>query len=193
MRTLALTLAAASLLALPGCSTVAKGGASATGYAAKGAVAMAEVPLEDLNLKREKIPKELKRVERVYPEVPPESCFMIAFEIKELDAVLGPDEDDPRDYTEALSLSARAKEKADELAMDSVRDVAADQIPFRDLIRRASGAKRHQRKLTEAYQRGAQRRTYLKGLGDAMGCDEARVKRELYADDEDDKKFLGLF
>lgn len=193
MRTLALTFLAAGLLALPGCSTVAKGGASATGMAAQGAVAVAEVPLEDLNLKREKIPKELKRVERVYPEVPPESCFMIAFEIRELDAVLGPDEDDPSDMADSLSMSARAKEKAGDLAMDGVRDVAADQIPFRDLIRRASGAKRHQQKRTEAYQRGAQRRTYLKGLGDAMGCDEARVKRELYADEEEKKKFLGLF
>ena len=193
MRHLALTLAAASLLALPGCSTVAKGGASATGYAAKGAVAMAEVPLEDLNLKREKIPDELKRVERVYPEVPPESCFMIAFEIKELNAVLGPDEDEASDMAEALSLGARAKETAGNAALDGVRDVAADQIPFRGLIRSATGANRHERKVDEAYDRGMQRRTYLKGLGDAMGCDEARVKRELYADDEDDKKFLGLF
>ena len=193
MRTLALTFLSVGLLALPGCSTVAKGGKSATGMAAQGAVAVAEVPLEDLNLKREKIPKELKRVERVYPEVPPESCFMIAFEIRELDAVLGPDEDDPSEIADSLSMTARAKEKAGELARDGVRDVAADQIPFRDLIRRASGAKRHERKVDEAYDRGAQRRTYLKGLGDAMGCDEARVKRELYADEEEKKKFLGLF
>ena len=186
-------LAAAVLLSVPACSTVAKGGKSAGGLAAKGAVAMAEVPLEDLNLKREKIPKQLKRVERVYPEVPPDSCFMIAFEIKELNAVLGPDEDDPSDPAQALSMTARAKERAGDVAMDSVRDVAADQIPFRNLVRRASGARRHARKRDEAFERGAARRTYLKGLGDAMGCDDARVKRELYADEEEDKKFLGLF
>ena len=193
MRQTTTLILAAALLALPACSTVAKGSKSAGGMAAKGAVAAVEVPLEDLNLKREKIPKELRRVERVYPDVPPESCFMIAFEIRELNAVLGPDEDDPSDPEEALSLRARAKARAGDVARDGVKDVAADQIPFRDLIRRASGAKRHARKRDEAYIRGAARRTYLKGLGDAMGCDDARVKRELYADEEDERKFLGLF
>ena len=172
---------------------MAKGGKATAGLAGKGVVAAAEVPLEDLNLKREQIPKELKRIERVYPEVTPESCFMIAFEIRELDAVLGPDEDDPTAPQEALSMRARAAEQAENLALDGARDIAADQIPFRDLVRRASGAKRHARKRDEAYIRGAARRTYLKGLGDAMGCDDARVRRELYADDEEDKKFLGLF
>ena len=181
-----------ALIALSGCGTVAKGGKAAGGMAVKGAGAMAAVPLEDLNLKRDKIPKELKRVERVYPEVPPESCFMVAFEIRELDAVLGPDEDDPTAPEAALSMRARAGAKAEDMALGGARDLAADQIPFRDLVRRASGAKRHARKRDEAYIRGAARRTYLKGLGDAMGCDEARVKRELY-EEEEKKRFLGLF
>lgn len=179
-------------LTLPACSTVAKGGKAAGGVAFKGAGAAASVPLEDLNLKRKKIPKELKRVDRVYPEVPPESCFMVAFEIRELNAVLGPDEDDGVEPEAALSLRARAAEGAESAAMGGVRSVAANQIPFRDLVRRASGAKRSARKHEEAYIRGNARRTYLKGLGDAMGCDDARVKRELY-EDEEDKKFLGLF
>lgn len=191
MRTAVLLLAA--LMALPACSTVAKGSKAAGGAALKGAGAMAAVPLEDLNLKREKIPKELKRIERVYPEVTPESCFMIAYEIKELDAVLGPDEDDyDAQEAERAGLVTRARAGAGGLAKDSVRDVAADQIPFRGLVRRASGASRRERKVDEAYDRGAARRTYLKGLGDAMGCDDARVKREVYADEEE-KKFLGLF
>lgn len=191
MRTTAVLLLA-SLLALPACATAGKGAKVAGKTVAKGALAAAAVPFEDLNLKREKIPTELKRVDRIYPEVPPDSCFMVAFEIRELDAVLGPDEDDPAQVV-TTSFRDRVGDKAEGLAVDAMKDAVADQIPFRDLIRRASGAKRHERKLSQAYERGVARRTYLKGLGDAMGCDDARVKRELYADEVKDKRFLGLF
>ena len=188
-----ITLAtAALLLALPACSTAGNGAKAVGKLAVKGTVAAASVPLEDLNLKREKIPDELKRVDTIYPEVPPDTCFMVDFEIRELDRVLGPDEDD---VVVANSLSFREKmsARAEGMAIDSMRDLAADQIPFRDVVRRASGAKRHVRKRDEAYERGVARRTYLKGLGDAMGCTDARVNRELYADERKKKKRFLLF
>ena len=185
-------LSAVFLIALPACSTTGKAAKGAGKMAVKGTVAAASVPFEDLNLKREKIPKTLKRVDRVYPEVPPDSCFMIDFEIRELTRVLGPDEDDtvPEDTT---TFRSRMTDKAGEMSVDAIKDAAASQIPFRDMVRRASGAKRHERLVGEAYDRGAARRTYLKGLGDAMGCTDARVKRELYEDEKKRKKVLGLF
>jgi hypothetical protein len=192
MRILA-PIALAFLLA--GCGTVAKGTADtavfATKTTAQGVGLAAQVPMEDLNLKRAKIPKALRRLETAYPAVPPDNCFMVDFEIRELDAVLGPDEDDPQPVDDR-GMFERAGDGMESLAVQGVRDLAADQIPFRSIVRRATGATAHERKLREAYDRGVRRRTYLKGLGDAMGCDEARVKRELY-EDEKRKKFLGVF
>ena len=187
------TLAAAALLlALPACATAGKGATAVGKLAVKGTVAAAAVPLEDLNLKRDKIPDELKRVDTIYPDVPPDTCFMVDFEIRELDRVLGPDEDDVPTVA-SLSFREKMSARAEGMAIDSMRDLAADQIPFRDIVRRASGAKRHVRKRDEAFERGVARRTYLKGLGDAMGCTDARVKRELYADDDEKKKRFLLF
>ena len=208
-----LTLAAAALLlALPACATAGKGAKAVGTLAVKGTVAAATVPLEDLNLKRDKIPAELKRVDTIYPDVPPDTCFMVDFEIRELDRVLAPDEDDPTPVS-SLSFRDKVSNKAERSAMDAMRDaagsafndgmenLAADtlkttavqQIPFRDAVRSLSGAKRHERKRDEAYIRGLARRTYLKGLGDAMGCTDARVNRELYAEDEKKRKRFLLF
>ena len=204
--------ALALLLALPSCATAGKGAKAAGKLAVKGTVIAASVPLEDLNIKREKIPDELRRVDTIYPEVPPETCFMVDFEIRELDRVLSPDEDDP---TPVSSLSFRDKmtERAERSAVDAMRDAAGsafddgmenlagevlestivEQVPFRSAVRHLSGAERHVKKRNEAYIRGLARRTYLKGLGDAMGCTDARVNRELYAEDEKKKRFLGIF
>ena len=181
--------AAALLLALPACATAGKGAKTVGKVAVKGTLSAATVPLEDLNLKRDRIPDELKRVDTIYPDVPPDTCFMVDFEIRELDRVLGPDEDDVAPVS-SLTFREKMSVRAEGMAIDSMRDLAADQIPFRDIVRRASGAKRHVRKRDAAYERGVARRTYLKGLGDAMGCSDARVKRELYADDEKKKRFL---
>lgn len=176
------------------CASTKDGAQTAGRVAKEGAVAVAELPLHDLNITREEIPPALSRIDRVYPEHRPQSCFMVHFEIRELDAVLGPDEDDAAAMAETraeMGLAAKAAENADEMAIDAIKDAAASQIPFRDLVRRATGARAHARKLAAAYDKGEQRRTYLKGLGDAMGCEKARVKREFYAEDDGDDEDTG--
>lgn len=196
LRLTALALALGTAFGTVACSTVAGGAKDTTVFAAKttaqGVGVAAQVPLEDLNLKRVKIPKLLRDLETAYPEVPPETCFMIDFEVRELNAVLGPDEDDPQPEDDR-NLLDKAGDGIEAGAVYLVKDVAADQIPFRSIVRRASGATRHERKLREAYDLGVRRRTYLKGLGDAKGCDKARVNRELFEEDEKRRKFLGVF
>jgi hypothetical protein len=50
------------------------------------------------------------------------------------------------------------------------RRPASGLIPFRSLVRRATGAYAYQKKYNQAYKLGAQRRAYLKGVGLARGC-----------------------
>ncbi|MCA8897815.1 MAG: hypothetical protein R3C00_04240 [Hyphomonas sp.] len=125
-------------------------------------------PLEDLNLKREPIPKVLSDIESPYDLPGDLSCADIAHHLAELDAVLGPDWDTPnpddRLRTEKLADAASAA------ALDTVSSGASSIIPFRSLVRRATGAYAYQKKYNQAFSVGAQRRAYLKGLGLAKDC-----------------------
>jgi hypothetical protein len=49
--------------------------------------------------------------------------------------------------------------------------LASSAIPYRGCVRRLSGAERHDRLVQAAIEAGAVRRGYLKGLGEARGCD----------------------
>jgi hypothetical protein len=46
----------------------------------------------------------------------------------------------------------------------------SDFIPFRSLVREATGASAHERRLRAAFQAGVARRSYLKGVGAQLGC-----------------------
>ena len=59
---------------------------------------------------------------------------------------------------------------ASDAALDTIASEASSLIPFRSLVRRASGAYAYQKKYNLAYKIGAQRRAYLKGIGLARGC-----------------------
>jgi hypothetical protein len=125
-------------------------------------------PLEDLNLKRDPIPPILKDIESPY-DVPEDiSCSEITLSLAELDAALGPDWDtenpDERLRTEKLA------DEASDAALDTISSTASSLIPFRSLVRRATGAYAYQKKYNRAYKLGAQRRAYLKGVGLARGC-----------------------
>lgn len=56
-------------------------------------------------------------------------------------------------------------------------------IPFRGWVRKLTGAERYSRKVSAAIAAGAIRRAYLKGLGQAAGCEapaappQARLSR----------------
>lgn len=125
-------------------------------------------PLEDLNLKRDPIPPVLAAIKNPY-DVPEDiTCTDITLMLADLDAALGPDwdteEPDERLRTEKLA------DSASDAALDAIASEASSLIPFRSLVRRASGAYAYQKKYNLAYKIGAQRRAYIKGIGIARDC-----------------------
>ncbi|WP_321489809.1 hypothetical protein [uncultured Hyphomonas sp.] len=125
-------------------------------------------PLEDLNLKRDPIPPILQGIKSPY-DVPEDiSCSEITLTLAQLDAALGPDWD-TEDPDERLRTEKLADEASD-AALDTISSTASSLIPFRSLVRRATGAYAYQKKYNRAYKIGAQHRAYLKGIGLARGC-----------------------
>jgi hypothetical protein len=164
--------------------TAASGAATQTRDGFSGA---ATAPLDDFNLRRREIPPLLAAMPSPY-HVPVElTCARIEMDIAELDAVLGLDWDsgkpDRRLNTEILA------DEAAEATLDAVREVSTGWIPFRGLLRKATGADSHEKRYNQAFRIGAQRRAYLKGYGLALGCElPARPDFDrLFADDEDSK------
>jgi hypothetical protein len=125
-------------------------------------------PLEDLNLKRDPIPPVLAAIKNPYDLPEDVSCSEITLMLAELDAALGPDWDtedpDERLRTEKLA------DSASQAALDTVASEASSLIPFRSLVRRATGAAAYQKKYNLAYKIGAQRRAFIKGIGLARDC-----------------------
>jgi hypothetical protein len=125
-------------------------------------------PLEDLNLKRREIPQLLAAMASPYHLPPDLSCEELDRMIADLDGVLGPDWDAPKP-DERLKTEVLGDEAA-QAALGAVESGVTGWIPFRGLIRKATGAESHEKKYNRAYKIGAQRRTYLKGYGLAKGC-----------------------
>ncbi len=126
-------------------------------------------PLEDLNLRRDKIPPPLAMIENPYDLPVDLTCKDVENLLKELNGLLGADWDamtpDERLRTEKLADSAATA------ALDAIASEASGMIPFRDVVRKATGADSHEKRLSLAFKIGAQRRAYLKGYGLALGCD----------------------
>ncbi len=178
-----ITLPLIALFLIPACATGTASqdnngsisrdvGAVASGAATQtrdGFAGAASAPLEDLNLRRREIPQLLAGLQS--PSGPPTemTCAGIAMDIAELDAVLGSYWDsgkpDERLTTEVLA------DEASNAALDAVRSVSTGWIPFRGLVRQATGAESHEKKYNQAFKIGAQRRAYLKGYGQALSCD----------------------
>lgn len=162
-RFIALVIAGASLTA---CHTRSHDSAEGvTGGLREGVLA----PLEDFNVRREAIPPILASLD-VYEKPVPTSCAGIAIEIHDLEAYVGSDID-VLDMSGTASLRGQVVDMADDQAYSLVADLTTDVIPFRNLVRRATGATAHDRSIRKAYKRGRLRRSYLKGVGFAMGCD----------------------
>ena len=126
-------------------------------------------PLEDFNLRRDEIPAPLAGVESPYALPANLTCVDIEQLLKQLDSVLGPDWDTPvpdeRLRTEKLA------DSASNATLNAIASEARGMIPFRSLVRKATGADSHEKRYNQAYKIGAQRRAYLKGMGLAKGCD----------------------
>lgn len=126
-------------------------------------------PLEDINLKRDSIPEEFKDIKNPYLVDPEITCTEIATEVTELDGLLGRDWDIPP--PDKKGLSDRAADGASTAFLDAVASGASGIIPYRGLVRSVTGANRHATKVRKAYERGSHRRTFLKAMGLAKGCE----------------------
>ncbi|MBX9897790.1 MAG: hypothetical protein K2Y17_07805 [Qipengyuania sp.] len=120
---------------------------------------VAETPLRDLNLKKDGIPPVLQAAARdPYATDGLTSCTAVSAAVRELDVLLGPD----FDLGEAQRNGVTPGKVAE--------SVVGSLIPFRGLIREASGAASAERQLQVAIFAGATRRGFLKGLGVQRGC-----------------------
>lgn len=123
-------------------------------------------PLRDVNLMRSKIPSVLKdSLADPYRRPTPATCSGIVDEVARLNEALGDDLD--ADEGKPISMSSRAKEEA----LNAIAGLASDVIPFRGWVRKITGAERHDKTVQQSIAAGAVRRAYLKGLGEARGCD----------------------
>ncbi|MFN3514211.1 MAG: hypothetical protein ACK41C_14275 [Phenylobacterium sp.] len=122
-------------------------------------------PLRDVNLLRNKIPPVLlDAIPHPYERPAPASCENIRYLVMTLNAALGPDLDEPDDNEESLMMRSR------DTALGAMAGLASDIIPFRGWVRKLTGAEQHDRLVAEAITAGGVRRAYLKGLGEARGC-----------------------
>ncbi len=141
----------------------------AVGQTREGLADAALSPLEDLNLRKDAIPERLAALETPYDASPTLSCIAIGQEVVALDALLGADWDTPK-TEEDVPEAEWAADKASSATLDLVASEARGFIPFRGLVRRATGAHSHAKKYAAAFLKGEQRRAYLKGQGQALGC-----------------------
>ncbi len=128
-------------------------------------------PFSDLNLVRVEIPPVLVEAKREpYARLASSTCEAIGAEVLALDAALGPDLDAPADAANP-SLVARGSDLASDSAASALKGAAEGVIPYRSWVRKLSGAERLSRQVAAAIAGGTMRRSYLKGLGEAKGCD----------------------
>lgn len=139
-------------------------------------------PLEDFNLKRDAIPPELDRLTTPYGAPAPLTCANLAAEVRTLNALLGDDWDTPHGDEEEPDRAQWAADKSAEAALGAVESGATGWIPFRGLVREATGAAAHAKRRDRAFRVGAERRAFLKGVGTAMKCDWPAAPLDQIAD-----------
>lgn len=128
-------------------------------------------PLEDLNLRRDAIPGLITDLKTPYDPLPDFRCETIASEVRKLDTVLENDVDVQLKLAQDnIDTDPKLSERASDFALDQVSSEARSFIPFRGIIRQATGAASHAKKLQAAYDTARHRRSYLKGIGAGRGC-----------------------
>lgn len=119
-------------------------------------------PLRDINVVRDKVPEALNGAkEAPYLDPQKASCEELAAMIAPLDKALGPDVGDGAE---------RPKPGASNMVFGAMADVTRDVIPFRGVVRRITGASKHDQEVKAAREAGQLRRAYLKGFASANGC-----------------------
>jgi hypothetical protein len=123
-------------------------------------------PARDVGLALKAIPPVLvKAADDPYGLDGLKTCKSLVAAIRDLNGVLGPD---------YVAGSHKAKEsRASKLAAAGGEAVLDSVIPFRGLVREASGAAPAERKLNEAIEGGLARRGFLRGVHRRQGCKPA--------------------
>lgn len=127
-------------------------------------------PLRDVNIVRTKIPRVLlEAMDDPYQRPVRADCNSLIDLVEPLDAALGEDIDrNPPEENE--DLMDRGRKAAGQAALGAIASTAQDMIPMRGWVRKLTGAERHDRLVQSAITSGNVRRAYLKGLGEARGC-----------------------
>lgn len=127
-------------------------------------------PLRDVNIVRTKIPRILlEAMDDPYRRPNPADCRTLTALVEPLDVALGEDIDrNPPQENE--DLMDRGRKAAGDATLGAIASTAQDLIPMRGWVRKLTGAERHDRLVQSAIASGNVRRAYLKGLGEARGC-----------------------
>lgn len=149
-----------ALLALACAAGLAPAAASAQVMPEPDAAEVAKTPLRDLNIDARDIPEVLQAAVRdPYASRGLAKCDALVTAIADLDMVLGADYDIAEDDGEKRISEGRIGQS-----------VVGSIIPFRGLLREATGAAENDRALRAAYTAGMARRAFLKGWGLGRGC-----------------------
>ena len=132
------------------------------------ATEVAKTPLRDLNIDARDIPPVLRTASRdPYALAGLDTCDAIVTDIAALDTALGADYDIAQDDGNTRISQGRIGQS-----------VVGSFIPFRGIVREATGAAENDRELRAAYTAGMARRAFLKGVGLGRGCNyPARPKQ----------------
>ncbi|MBO9557165.1 MAG: hypothetical protein J7515_01095 [Caulobacter sp.] len=146
-----------------------------------GITGAAQAPLRDMNLVRTKIPPVLlEAMADPYARPPGKkiTCETLIMLVAPLDLALGEDVDrrPPEDNEDLMD---RGKRMAGSAAFGAMASAAQDLIPMRGWVRKLSGAEKHDTLVQHAVASGAIRRAYLKGLGEARGCNPPATPQHL--------------
>jgi hypothetical protein len=127
-------------------------------------------PLRDVNIVRTKIPRVLlEAMDDPYQRPSQADCRSLIALVAPLDLALGEDID-RNPPAENEDLTDRGRKAAGQAALGAIASTAQDMIPMRGWVRKLTGAERHDRLVQSAITSGNVRRAYLKGLGEARGC-----------------------
>jgi len=119
-------------------------------------------PIRDIGLIRENPPEVLRVAQKApYTLAGIRTCADLQGAVSELDDVLGPDVDAVNDQGDALTMR---------LAEAGAKSIVNAVIPFRGLVREASGAAAADRKFRMMVASAMARRGFLKGVAHARKC-----------------------
>lgn len=145
-----------------GADPKAQGNASDSGRFENRAENVVRQPARDIGLMRENPPEVLKDAQKApYTLVGLRRCRDFTGAVAGLDAVLGPDVDAVNEQGDALPTR---------LAEAGAKTVVNALIPFRGLVREATGAAEADRKFRMMVTAGVARRAFLKGIARERKC-----------------------